>query len=214
MEKHVIDKIYIDGEFVTPHGTEFFDLFNPATGEVIGQVQLADEADTQAAVAAAKRALPAWSATSRGERIAALRRLQEAVAARRDEMRDAVLVEYGAPVRNQWMVDSVSRAFGDMITTLESFEFTRHVGTATVEMAPIGVAGLISPWNSDMFFMADKIATALAAGCTIVMKPSEMSATQTQVVTRTFHEAGLPGRGHQHRDGARRRRGDRHHPSP
>jgi len=192
MEKHVIDKIYIDGEFVTPHGTELFDLFNPATGEVIGQVQLADEADTQAAVAAAKRALPAWSATSREERIAALRRLQEAVAARRDEMRDAVLVEYGAPVRNQWMVDSASSAFGDMIATLESFEFTRHVGTATVEMAPIGVAGLISPWNSDMFFMADKIATALAAGCTIVMKPSEMSATQTQVVTRAFHEAGLP----------------------
>jgi aldehyde dehydrogenase (NAD+) len=192
MEKHVIDKIYIDGEFVTPHGTELFDLFNPATGEVIGQVQLADEADTQAAVAAAKRALPAWSATSKEERIAALRRLQEAVAALRDEMRDAVLVEYGAPVRNQWMVDSVISAFGDMITTLESFEFTRHVGTATVEMAPIGVAGLISPWNSDMFFMADKIATALAAGCTIVMKPSEMSATQTQVVTRAFHEAGLP----------------------
>src|SRR5258708_32054551 len=107
MHENVIDKIYIDGEFVTPHGTELFDVCNPATGEVIGQVRLADEADPQAAVAAAKRALPAWSATSGQERIAALGRLQEAFAARRDEMREAVLVEYGAPVRNQWMVDSV-----------------------------------------------------------------------------------------------------------
>ena len=76
MQENVINKIYIGGEFVTPHGTELFDLFNPATGKVIGQVQLADEVDTEAAVAAAKRALPAWSATSKEERIDALRRLQ------------------------------------------------------------------------------------------------------------------------------------------
>ena len=164
MQENVINKIYIDGAFVTPHGAELFDLFNPATGQVIGQVQLADEVDTAAAVAAAKRALPAWSATSAEERIAALRRLQAAVAARRDELLDAVLVEYGAPVRNQWMVDTAAQAFGNMITTLEGFTFTRQVGQATVEMAPVGVAGLISPWNSDAFFICDKLATALAAG--------------------------------------------------
>ena len=90
MQENVINKIYIDGEFVTPHGTELVDLFNPATGKVIGQVQLADEVDTEAAVAAAKRALPAWSATSREERIDALRRLQAAVAARRNEILEAV----------------------------------------------------------------------------------------------------------------------------
>jgi aldehyde dehydrogenase (NAD+) len=192
MQENVIGKIYIDGEFVTPHGTEPFDLFNPATGEVIGQVQLADEVDTAAAVAAAKRALPAWSATSKEERIAALRRLQAAVAAKRNEMLEAVVIEYGAPVRNEFMVDSAAGAFADMITTLEGFDFTRHVGRATVEMAPIGVAGLISPWNSDPFFICDKLATALAAGCTAVVKPSEMSATQTRVVTEALHEAGLP----------------------
>jgi len=192
MQENVINKIYIDGAFVTPHGAELFDLFNPATGQVIGQVQLADEVDTAAAVAAAKRALPAWSATSAEERIAALRRLQAAVAARRDELLDAVLVEYGAPVRNQWMVDTAAQAFGDMITTLEGFSFTRQVGQATVEMAPVGVAGLISPWNSDAFFICDKFATALAAGCTVVIKPSEMSATQTHVLTQALHEAGLP----------------------
>jgi aldehyde dehydrogenase (NAD+) len=192
MQENVISKVYIDGEFVTPHGTELFDLFNPATGQVIGQVQLADEVDTEAAVAAAKRALPAWSATSKQERIAALRRLQAAVAARRDEMLEAVLVEYGAPARNTWMVDSAAQAFADMITTLEGFDFTRQVGRATVQMAPVGVAGLISPWNSDAFFISDKLATALAAGCTVVIKPSEMSATQTHVVTQALHEAGLP----------------------
>lgn len=193
MQENVINKIYIDGEFVTPHGTELADLFNPATGKVIGQVQLADEVDTEAAVAAAKRALPAWSATSKQERIAALRRLQAAVAARRNEMLDSAVVEYGAPLpRNEWMVDSAISAFAGMITTLEGFDFTRHVGNATVEMTPVGVAGLISPWNSDAFFICDKLATALAAGCTAVIKPSELSATQTQVVTQALHEAGLP----------------------
>jgi aldehyde dehydrogenase (NAD+) len=192
MLENVISKIYIDGEFVTPHGTELADLFNPATGKVIGQVQLADEADVEAAVEAAKRALPAWSATSKQERIAALRRLQAAVAARRAELLDAITTEYGAPVRNQYMVDSAPSAFADMITTLEGFDFTRQVGRATVEMAPVGVAGLISPWNSDVFFICDKLATALAAGCTAVIKPSEMSATQTHVLTQALHEAGLP----------------------
>ena len=193
MQENVINKIYIGGEFVTPHGTELFDLFNPATGKVIGQVQLADEVDTEAAVAAAKRALPAWSATSKEERIDALRRLQAAVAARRNEMLDSVVVEYGAPLpRNEWMVDSAVGAFAGMITTLEGFDFTWQVGNATVEIVPVGVAGLISPWNSDAFFICDKLATALAAGCTAVIKPSEMSATQTHVLAQALHEAGLP----------------------
>ena len=192
MQENVINQIYINGEFITPHGTELAELFNPATGKVIGLVQLADEADAEAAVAAAKRALPAWSATSKEQRIAALGRLASAVAARRGELRDAVLTEYGAPVRNEWMVDSAVSAFNDMIATLEGFDFTRQVGRATVEMAPVGVAGLISPWNSDPFFICDKLATALAAGCTAVVKPSELSATQTRVLTQALHDAGLP----------------------
>jgi aldehyde dehydrogenase (NAD+) len=190
---NVINQVYIDGEFITPHGTELFDLYNPATGQVIGQVQLADEVDTEAAVAAAKRALPAWSATSKDERIAALRRLQAAVVAKQDEMLESARVEYGAPMpRNRWMVDMAISAFSDMITTLEGFDFARRIGKATVEMVPLGVAGLITPWNSDALFICNKLATALAAGCTTVIKPSEMSATQTHVVTQALHEAGLP----------------------
>jgi aldehyde dehydrogenase (NAD+) len=101
-------------------------------------------------------------------------------------------LEYGAPVRNSFLVDTPSGAFADMVKTLQSFEFVRQVGNATVEMAPIGVAGLIMPWNSDAFFICDKLATALAAGCTAVIKPSEMSATQTHVLTQALHDAGLP----------------------
>lgn len=192
MQDTVIDKVYIDGEFVTPHGTELFDLHNPATGKGIGQVRLADEVDVETAVAAAKRALPAWSATSKEDRIDALRRLQAAVEAHREELLEAITVEYGAPVRNTYMVDTPAGAFADMITTLEEFDFTRTIGRATVELAPVGVAGLITPWNSDAFLISDKFATALAAGCTVVVKPSELSATQTNVITQALHEAGLP----------------------
>ncbi|MEO3927671.1 aldehyde dehydrogenase family protein [Micromonosporaceae bacterium B7E4] len=162
MQQNMINKIYIDGEFVTPHGTELFDLHNPATGQVIGQVQLADEVDAEAAIAAAKRALPAWSATSREERIDALRRLHDAVDARLEDIREAVVVEYGGPVRNSYLVDSIVGQVTEMIKTLENFEFTRQVGNAVVEMTPIGVTGLITPWNSDAFFISDKLATALA----------------------------------------------------
>ncbi|MBG7699107.1 MULTISPECIES: aldehyde dehydrogenase family protein [Streptomyces] len=192
MQSNIIDKVYIDGEFVTPHGTELFDLYNPARGEVIGQVQLADEVDAQAAIAAAKRALPAWSATSKEERIDALKRLQAAVTAHRDELLEAVILEYGAPLKLANITDATIGAFADMIQTLEEFDFTRQIGRATVELAPVGVAGLITPWNADAFIVSDKLATALAAGCTVVVKPSEMSATQTHVLTRALHEAGLP----------------------
>ena len=93
-----IDKIYIDGSFVTPHGTELFDLHNPATAQVIGRVRLADEEDALTAVAAAKRAFPAFARTSRAERIALLRRMHAAIKARREKLLEAIVEEYGAPV--------------------------------------------------------------------------------------------------------------------
>src|ERR1700758_5623978 len=92
-----IDTVYIDGQFVTPHGEELFDLFNPATEETIGQVRLGDAIDAKAAVAAPKRAFPAYSRPSKAERIALLRRLPDAVAARSDALTAAMIEEYGAP---------------------------------------------------------------------------------------------------------------------
>ena len=188
-----IDTVYIDGQFVTPHGEELFDLFNPATEEKIGQVRLGDAIDAKAAVAAAKRAFPAYSRTSKAERIALLRRLHDAVAARSDALAAAMIEEYGAP--QSFVGFSAARAanlFLDMAQTLEAFEFTQTVGGAEVTLQPIGVVAAISPWNSNFGSICSKLATALAAGCTVVIKPSEMSAIQTQVLAEALHEAGLP----------------------
>ncbi|SIO17829.1 aldehyde dehydrogenase (NAD+) [Bradyrhizobium erythrophlei] len=189
----LIDKIYIDGSFVTPHGTELFDLHNPATARVIGRVRLADEQDARTAIAAAKRAFPAFARTNKAERIALLRRMHAAMKARREELLEAIVEEYGAPVsRAGFMAEHPADVLLDMARVLEDYRFTRRVGMAEVVMEPLGVAGLITPWNSDAGFICGKLAAAIAAGCTAVVKPSEMSAIQTQVVTEALHEAGLP----------------------
>jgi len=189
----LIDKIYIDGNFVTPHGTELFDLHNPATAQVIGRVRLADKEDARAAIAAAKRAFPTFARTSRAERIALLRRMHATMKARREELLEAIVEEYGAPVsRAAFMADHPADVLLDMAQVLENYRFMRRAGTAEVVMEPLGVAGLITPWNSDAGFICGKLAAAIAAGCTAVVKPSEMSAIQTQVVSAALHEAGLP----------------------
>ncbi|MFL9963778.1 aldehyde dehydrogenase family protein [Paraburkholderia sediminicola] len=189
----IIDKVYIDGTFVTPHGDELFDLFNPATEQVIGRVRLADAQDARDAIAAAKRAFPAFSRTDKRERIDMLKRMHEAVVAREDELFEAIIEEYGAPVsRGRWMAQHASSVLLEAAKVLQDYAFTRRAGTAEVVMQPLGVAGLITPWNSDAGFICGKLAAALAAGCTAVIKPSEMSAIQTRIVTEALHEAGLP----------------------
>jgi aldehyde dehydrogenase (NAD+) len=190
---HMIDTVYIDGQFVTPHGQDLFDLFNPATEEKIGQVRLGDAVDVKAAVAAAKRAFPAFSRTSKAERIALLRRLHDVVASRTDVLAAAMIEEYGAP--QSFVGFSAAHAadlFLDMAKTLEAFEFTQTIGGAEVTLQPVGVVAAISPWNSNFGSVCSKLATALAAGCTVVIKPSEMSAIQTQALAEALHEAGVP----------------------
>lgn len=188
-----IEHIYINGEFVTPHGQEWFDLYNPSTEQVIGQVRLGDAQDARRAIAAAQAAFPAWSRTTREERIAALQRMHQAMAAREDALMEAIVTEYGAPrVRGRWMATYPADVIAQAIETLESFAFEEQAGSARVIQTPVGVAGLITPWNSNAGFICNKLATALAAGCTAIIKPSEMSAMQTQIVARALHEAGLP----------------------
>ncbi|UXY08836.1 aldehyde dehydrogenase family protein [Kosakonia sp. ML.JS2a] len=188
-----VEHISINGEWVTPQGTERFDLFNPATGDVTGQVRLANEVDALNAIAAAKAAFPAWSQTRVGERVAALTRMREALAACEEELLQAIVQEYGAPAaRAVWMARYPVAVIDQVISDLQQFAFTSQVGHARVEMTPLGVAGLITPWNSNAGFICGKLAAALAAGCTAVIKPSEMSAWQTQVVTRALHQAQLP----------------------
>jgi aldehyde dehydrogenase (NAD+) len=184
---------YIDGAFVAPHGTDEAPLFNPATEEQTGTVRLSDQEDVNAAVVAAKRAFPTISQTTPAERADMLRGLSAAVAARSDRMAEAMREEYGAPA---YFVDySAKRAgsvFLDMAKTVESYEWMRRIGNAEIIMRPIGVAAAVTPWNSNCGFICGKLATAVAAGTSIVIKPSEMSALQTQVLTEALHEGGLP----------------------
>jgi aldehyde dehydrogenase (NAD+) len=188
-----ITQIYIDGDFQTPHGEEVADLFNPSTEEKIGTVRLGDREDARAAIAAAKRAFPAFSRTSKAERIDMLKRLSAAVSARAEEMTAAMAEEYGAPQYfTGFSVPYAASTFLKMAETLENYDFTRKIGNAEVTMQPLGVAAAITPWNSNYGFICTKLATALAAGSTIVIKPSEMSAIQTQLITECLHEAGLP----------------------
>jgi len=190
---HIIDTIYIDGTFVTPHGDDRAPLFNPATGKQIGEVRLGDAEDVNLAVAAAKRAFPAMARTSPVERAVMLRRLHKAVAARADDMFNAMVEEYGAPSRfTGFSVQHAAALFEDMAKTVETYAFHRTIGRAEVSMEPLGVVAAIIPWNSTLGFIASKVATTIAAGSTIVVKPSEMSAIQTQLMAKAIHAAGLP----------------------
>ncbi|KMQ59573.1 aldehyde dehydrogenase [Chryseobacterium angstadtii] len=188
-----IDKAYINGEFTELNGVEVFDLINPSNHHKIGEVVLGNEDDTRKAIAAAKNAFKTFSKTSVEERIEILKNLKKSVEKREKELIETMILEYGGTrqfctVGFQNMVG----AFEHMIETLRDFEFKRKAGMTLVEMTPVGVVGIITPWNSSNGFICSKFATAVAAGCTVVVKPSEMSALQTQLIIECFHEAGLP----------------------
>lgn len=188
-----INQIYINGEFVTPHGTEVMDLINPVTEQVAAQVRLADETDTRQAIAAAKAAYVDFSRTSKAQRIQYLQQLHDAVLARADALEAVMSAEYGGSLAMvHGTVARASGAFLQAIKLLSEYEFVRQIGKAKVVMEPLGVVGLITPWNANYGFICNKMATALAAGSTVVIKPSELSAGQTQLLTECLHAAGLP----------------------
>lgn len=188
-----IDKIYINGQFVTPHGTETFDLVNPTNNTLTGKVVLGDEEDTRLAIAAAQKAFITFSQTTVEERIAYLQKMHDAIAKRTGELTQVMVQEYGGTLQFCRMSSENSlNAIQSVIAALKEFAFVRKVGNSTVKMEALGVAGIITPWNASNSFICNKLATAIAAGCTAVIKPSEMSAQQTQVLTECLHEAGLP----------------------
>lgn len=190
---HTIRYIYIDGAFVAPHGTETFETLNPTTENPFASTILADAEDTRRAIAAAKKALPAFARTTVAERIAMLKRLHAAVLACGEALREVTIEEYGAPVaRATWISQLAAQSFLDAVSTLEPFEFTRPMGESTVVMEAVGVAALITPWNSTAGSICSKLAMALAAGCTTVIKPSEFSPVQNRIVTEAIHAARLP----------------------
>ncbi|MBF4493876.1 aldehyde dehydrogenase family protein [Flavobacterium sp. MR2016-29] len=188
-----IDKIYIDGEFVKPKGTAYFDLISPTTNEKLGKVLLGNEEDTQNAINAAKKAFKTFSKTTATERIQYLENIQNSIKKRKNDFINVMVEEYGgtfqfASVSYEYMLKS----FDSAINLLNNYEFTKKMGESEVQMTPIGVVGIIIPWNSSNGFICSKLSTAIVAGCTTVIKPSEMSAQQTQLITECLHEAGLP----------------------
>ena len=188
-----LEHLWINGEFTRPQGEDYFDLYNPSTAEVTGRIRMANADDASRAIAAAKAAFVHWSHTSVEERLAVLQRMRDAMAACQDELLHAIIEEYGAPAsRSAWMASYPVAVIDQVIHDLRQFEFSTAVGKAQVKMTPLGVAGLITPWNSNAGFICGKLAAALAAGCTAVIKPSEMSGLQTHVVMKALHTAALP----------------------
>jgi len=189
----VIDKIYINGQFVTPHGKEVMDLISPVTREVVGRVTLGDKTDAQHAVMAAKKAFEQFSQSTVEERIAILERLHVSMKNRYSDLVEAMVEEYGAPMSLAHQFVSIAmNDFLGMIRILQNFEFVQQVDSARIRFEPIGVVAAITPWNADYINIAGKICPAIAAGCTIVIKPSEMSAIQTQIMTECIDAAGVP----------------------
>ena len=188
-----VNTIYVNGEFVSPHGTEIYELINPSTNQKIGEVTLADVIDTRNAIAAAKAAFRTFSKSTVSERIGYLTKLKTAIEKRKQDFIDAMIEEYGGTHQFVAMSNAHTGAwFDSMIEVLNNFEFERTINAASVRLQPVGVVAIITPWNASNSSVASKVATAIAAGCTVVVKPSEMSALQTNVLMEAFHEAGLP----------------------
>ena len=187
------NQMYVNGAFVTPHGKATVDLVNPTNNEVIGKVTLADETDMRQAIAAAKKAFTSFSQTTKEVRMDYLQRLHDSVSKRVGDLVQATVLEYGAPQdRAKGSNALAANIFLHFKETLRKTDLTEVVGTSQVLLEPVGVVGIFTPWNSSAGSIANKVAPAIAAGCTVVIKPSEMSAMQTQVLMESFHEAGLP----------------------
>ncbi|MGU3438138.1 aldehyde dehydrogenase family protein [Actinomycetes bacterium M1A6_2h] len=186
--------LFINGRWIESASSNQLDVINPATECPVTSIVLGDAADVDAAVAAARRAFETFSVTSVDERVALLENIIHTYEARIDEIAAAVTLEMGAPT-------SVARArqapsglghFKTTLAALKNFAFEETLGNTTLRYEPIGVAGLITPWNWPLNQTALKIAPALAVGCTIVLKPSEIAPLSAVVLTSIFEEAGVP----------------------
>jgi aldehyde dehydrogenase (NAD+) len=188
-----ITKHYINGTFVESHGSEVMDVIKPTNRQVIARVKMADEQDTRDAIAAAKSAFANFGRSTKEERMKILRRLHQAASARVDQLTEAMVEEYGGVVRFAGLiVQSGVNAFQAAENALQEMSLTRNWKKTTVTLEPVGVAGLITAWNANALFICLKLASAVAAGCTVVIKPSELSSLQTQVLIEALQEANLP----------------------
>lgn len=188
------DNFYINGEWVSPITERMQDVINPATEQVIGRVALGNAADVEKAVAVARVAFETWSQTSVEERLALLERIITLYSERMEEMAQAISSEMGAPIRlarnSQAPIGLVH--FKTVRKVLQSYDFEESLGGSQLVKEPIGVCGFITPWNWPMNQIACKVAPALACGCTMVLKPSELAPISANLFAQIMHDAGVP----------------------
>ncbi|MER5887576.1 aldehyde dehydrogenase family protein [Streptomyces sp. NPDC001941] len=188
------DGMYIDGDWRPAAGTGTIEVVNPADEQVIAHVPAGGAEDVDAAVRAARAAFPGWAATPPAERAARLAALRGVLAARQGEIAETVTAELGAPPQLAQAVHAglpvvVAGSYAELAA---SYAFEEKVGNSTVLHEPLGVVGAITPWNYPLHQVVAKVAPALAAGCTVVLKPAEDTPLTAQLFAEAVHEAGLP----------------------
>lgn len=191
--KNRIQSVYYNGTFVTPIGNETLDIISPLDGKVIANITYANDEDTRKAIRSASEAQKMYGETTIAERAVLLKRIHEKIVGRMDDLIEATILEYGATKeRAKWSNILAANTFTNQISVMENYPFEKKVNESMVRMEPVGTAALFTPWNSVAGSIAVKIATALSAGCTIVLKPSEFGAWQAQILMECIDAAGLP----------------------
>jgi aldehyde dehydrogenase (NAD+) len=187
-------QFYIDGAWVDPVEPRTLDVINPATEETVATISLGSAKDVDRAVKAARAAFPAFSHTSKADRLALLQRIIQAYKARYDDIAKAISLEMGAPA---WLATKAQAATGighlnQIMTVLKDYEFEKLEGRTMIIREPIGVCGFITPWNWPINQIMCKVAPALAAGCTMVLKPSEIAPLNAIIFAEVLDTAGVP----------------------
>ncbi|BCK55058.1 aldehyde dehydrogenase family protein [Nocardia wallacei] len=187
-------KFYIGGKWTDPAAAQTFDVVNPATEEIAGRVARGSAADVDLAVAAARQAFPAWAATPVVDRLAVLRAIGAEYDRRRGDLAAALTEEMGAPaaLAGGFQVDLGAGHLATVLEVLENYSFEQPRGATLIVKEPIGVCGLITPWNWPLNQIAVKVFPALAAGCAVVLKPSEQSPFSGQIFAEILDAAGVP----------------------
>ncbi|GGZ06957.1 aldehyde dehydrogenase family protein [Streptomyces poonensis] len=188
------DGMYIDGAWRPAAGTDTIEVVNPADEQVIARVPAGTAEDVDAAVRAARAALPAWAATPPAARGAVLGALRDALAGRLDEIAGTVTAELGSPLAfsQKVQVGMPVMVAGSYAELAAAYPFEEKVGNSTVYQEPVGVVAAITPWNYPLHQIVAKVAPALAAGCTVVLKPAEDTPLTAQLFAEAAHEAGVP----------------------
>ena len=193
-ELQVRDKLYIDGEWVDPAGDETIDVVNASTEEVMARIPQGTAQDVDRAVAAARRAFETWSQRPLVERAETLRAVAAGVAARSEEIASTIAQELGMPIAQCTAIQAglPTMTFMSVPDLLEDVVWEEQVGNSLVVREPIGVVGAITPWNYPLHQVAAKVAPAIAVGCTVVLKPSEVNPLSAFILAEIMDEAGVP----------------------